>query len=295
MDLKKLLLSLAVSVPLVTSGCGDDTSGGPPDGSIDPCEGVTGDVWELTGLTLPKMDPDTAFIDVIGFDLDGMNTPVDVNQDDKTPENGCGVPDQGDGIDNALGQLLALLSSPALAEIFGDVPDIQGEIDAAIASGAVRIDAEIKNYTGAGSEGVTLSLKLNGEVIPALQNVPAEVDESGNITAAVDNLPLALSGIEVGGEPIDLTLNISDAIVFIDAPGSSTTSTATIGGSILYGDETTEGGLRNELANLVEALDLGVGIEVIDSFLPSDMSSTGAVCDSVSLGALAAFRKVNCD
>jgi hypothetical protein len=287
MDLKKLLLSLAVSVPLVASGCGDD-GGGTPDGSIDPCADLdpNAEIWEMTALRLPDGTPE----DVVGFNLDGLNT---TEPEPATPENGCGFIDMAGGVDNSIGMLLPLIGELTMGEL-----DIQMAIDDAIAEDAITIFATIKNYTGAGSTGVTLSLTLNGKT-DQLQDVPATVDGEGNITAEVASLPLVLEDLPVGEDLIDLTIDISNALVYIPAPTNNTT-VATIGGAVLYGDDTSPPtAFRPQIAELLTQIQLGdveITIELVDTIMEEvfDMSSNGTDCDSLSLGAETTFVKVIC-
>src|SRR5690606_30574814 len=126
-----------------------------------PCEGVdpNADVWEMTSLKLPAEG------EVIGFNLDGLETAGG----DKTPENGCGFTDLAGGVDNVVGVLLPVIGAIPGAE---DI-DIQAAIDGAIADGDLSIIATIKNYEGAGSTGVTLTLVLNGNSVGGLTDVPA--------------------------------------------------------------------------------------------------------------------------
>jgi hypothetical protein len=288
MDLKKLLLSLAISVPLAAAGCGDDNGVDP---GPDPCEGVdpNDDIWEMTRLALPDPDDPT---DVIGFDLDGVDNSPGAEEPGPTPEEGCGIFDLAGGVDNVIGMLL-----PLVGELASGL-DVQAAIDDAIADGAVSIVASIKNYDGAGSTGVTLSLVLNGDVVPALQDVPATVDGAGNIRAEIDSLPLTLENLPIEDAMVDLVLDISNAIVEVAAP-TGNTSTAIIGGAILYGDENSgPNAFRSQIENLIETLDLGdLGIEDVDLIIGNllDMSSDGVNCDSLSIGARATFSRIVCD
>lgn len=289
MDLKKLLLSLAVSLPLAATGCGDDGSGPNEPG---PSCGEGQEVWRLTGLTLPESSAD-----VIGFDLDGQNTTT--AGDDKDPAEGCGVVDLEGGVDNQLGFLLS--AEGALGGILsGSLDlDLQAEIDNAINSGKLKIEAVIANYTGAGSQNVTLTLYSQGERV--VNATPVTVDEAGNLSAEISRLPISLEGIqiEVLGEikTFDVSLTIRDGRVEIPAPGASNTATAVIGGGVPYTGAGNDS-FRNTLEGLVDALDLGITLEQIEGIITPelDLASTGSSeCNALSLGAAAAFQKQPCE
>jgi hypothetical protein len=290
MDLKKLLLSLAVSVPLVTSGCGDDGNGPP---IVDPCEdiGENEELWELSGLALP-----TSAAEVIGFNLDEDDTTV--ASDEKTPENGCGIVDQAGGVDNALGVLLA--PDGALGGVLSALGiDLQGEITSALANDKIVIQAKITNYTGVGSTGVTLSLYSNGEQV--VNNVPATVDGSGNISATLSRLPITLNDLEIaldGMDPVsfDISLVIQNGRVEIPAPGSGASVTAVIGGGVVYTGSSADS-FRSQLQNIIAVLPIeGIDITLLDGFiLPQTDLATGEECDTLSIGAEATFSKVACN
>lgn len=283
MDLKKLLLSLAVSLPLAATGCGDDGSG--------PNCDERQEVWRLTGLTLPESSAD-----VIGFDLDGQNT---TTAGDKDPAEGCGVVDLEGGVDNQLGFLLS--ADGALGGILsGSLDlDLQAEIDNAINSGKLTIEAVIANYTGAGSQNVTLTLYSQGERV--VNATPVTVDEAGNLSAEISRLPITLEGLQIDvlGEikTFDVSLTIRDGRVEIPAPGASNTATAVIGGGVPYTGAGNDS-FRNTLQGLVDALDLGISLEEIEGIITPelDLASTGSSeCNALSLGAEAAFQKQPCE
>lgn len=283
MDLKKLLLSLAVSLPLAATGCGDDGSG--------PNCDERQEVWRLTGLTLPESSAD-----VIGFDLDGQNT---TTAGDKDPAEGCGVVDLEGGVDNQLGFLLS--ADGALGGILsGSLDlDLQAEIDNAINSGKLTIEAVIANYTGAGSQNVTLTLYSQGERV--VNATPVTVDEAGNLSAEISRLPITLEGLQIDvlGEikTFDVSLTIRDGRVEIPAPGASNTATAVIGGGVPYTGAGNDS-FRNTLQGLVDALDLGITLEQIEGIITPelDLASTGSSeCNALSLGAEAAFQKQPCE
>src|SRR5690606_9606648 len=231
------------------------------------------ELWTLTALKLPGDG------EAIGFNLDNHNT-VD-------EEEGCGIQDLEGGIDNALGMLLGLAGN------FSEDLDIQGIIDDAIANGDISIVATVTGYEGAGDDEVLLSLAVNGEKISALQDVCGRVSGNGDITVELSTLPLTIPEINIGEEPVSLTLDLSNVRIVISAPGANTSTDAVIGGAVLF-DDGQGGGLWTDLESLLGSLDLPIEPEAIKDIaagLLDIRSSANGPCDSISLGATVEFSK----
>lgn len=217
-----------------------------------------------------------------GFNLDAH---VTVKGNAATPATGCGIADGNvAGIDNSFADLFGFIA---------DADDINASIAEAIQRGDIEVMAYIRGYTpGGANDNIQLTLIINKMEYPQLVDVKAEL-VGGKIVATLDRLPLTLSGIELdlGEEPVELnlTINIFDVKVEIDEPGNETSAEAMLGGAVqYYGD----GGLSADLADLIAQMGLDLGDIDIDDIFGGllDISSNGADCDMISLGAQLRFN-----
>lgn len=221
-----------------------------------------------------------------GFNLDGLDTTE--SADDKLPENGCGMPDGPDGIDNQLGTLLA-----NIAELL----DVEGAIDALIGD-SLHFGASLRHT----DEGTLLDFFVNDELVVdgvALVDEGAGVYSGEADVLVLDLRDLHITNVEVEDEEnpdefkevpvvVDLKLTLNQARVAID----TATGDLILGGIVVYGDaESGEDTLRPGIAGIFAAIvdaggSLDIPIELLDLLFAgqADMALDGENCRDISLG-----------
>lgn len=228
-----------------------------------------------------------------GFDLDAHNTTVG---SDATPATGCGIEDGLHGIDNSFAALWDRLADEDAAL------DFNSAVTDALHDGSFEIMAYIRGYEeGRANDNIELTLIINRVEYPELVDVEAEL-VGGKIIATLDRLPLPLSGIEFsrGGITAELNhiLDMRHVRVEIAEPGTETSSLAILGGGVQVGGE---GGIQADIEKLIDDLgasELFAGFGGVANLMAafSDLSSNGADCDSLSLGAQLRFTyDVTCE
>ena len=258
--------------------CGAD---GAWDGEAPVCNAC--DAYSANGFeTRELISEDPEEYAMIGFNLDGVVT-VATTSDPPSPENGCNQMDSPGGVDNTLGLVLQLLASLDI--------DVTGALDSLVGDSLL---VETRVQTGA--EGSTMTIVVDDEVV--LENLPATENGDGTLEASAESFSILAEQVEVGevtgGDGVtrhayvDVLLTLNDVRFRLDPA----TGALTIGGVLVYGDETTgPETFRPNIVALVAALtEIGYDIPVdqngIDAIFAgaADMALDGENCVDLSIG-----------
>lgn len=321
----QLLLATFCAVGMSMAACGDDTtseggggSGGGPSGSgvtppDRPTEAPVGDgsgkifgtekIYIGTKTRQGQESPDAW--KEYGYDLDGQVTGQDFTQHCKP--NGSAAPnnvfpDGNDGIDNAFGRvLLPIIKTAAMTS----VPDLEAELNSAIAEGSFNIMTNMTDLGDAADYSKINTLLLAGkngvgdtwQAAPEFLTNPADATSAkvkfpnsylvGNTWVSGDKGTVDLS-IAIAG--FALALKIQSAVITMDLDAAHGSATNGVIAGVLNTEDLIEQ-LRAVLGAVDASFCEGTAVEGILNQIrqASDIMADGSqnpdqTCDGISIG-----------